>query len=129
MTISKKYGTALVIFLFSMFVVFFMITQICFWLDTKREISDVYLIQRALLKDLMFDFDNINDGDILMDKYIDKIDDSLHDVAKRYDISAKKMKQNLEITIIGKETNNKNITLQERFNILPIEKVAERESN
>ena len=112
-----------------MFVVFFMITQIWFWLDAKREISDVYLIQRALLKDLMFDFDNINDGDILMDKYIDKIDASLHNVAKRYDISAKKMKQDLEITIIGKETNNKKITLQERFNILPIEKVAPRESN
>lgn len=126
---TKKKIISLVIFLFSMFVVFFMITQIWFWLDAKREISDVYLIQRALLKDLMFDFDNINDGDILMDKYIDKIDASLHNVAKRYDISAKKMKQDLEITIIGKETNNKKITLQERFNILPIEKVAQRESN
>lgn len=126
---TKKKIISLVIFLFSMFVVFFMITQIWFWLDAKREISDVYLIQRALLKDLMFDFDNINDGDILMDKYIDKIDASLHNVAKRYDISAKKMKQDLEITIIGKETNNKKITLQERFNILPIEKVAPRESN
>ena len=126
---TKKKIISLVISLFSMFVVFFMITQIWFWLDAKREISDVYLIQRALLKDLMFDFDNINDGDILMDKYIDKIDASLHNVAKRYDISAKKMKQDLEITIIGKETNNKKITLQERFNILPIEKVAQRESN
>lgn len=126
---TKKKIISLVIFLFSMFVVFFMITQIWFWLDAKREISDVYLIQRALLKDLIFDFDNINDGDILMDKYIDKIDASLHNVAKRYDISAKKMKQDLEITIIGKETNNKKITLQERFNILPIEKVAPRESN
>ena len=67
---TKKKIISLVIFLFSMFVVFFMITQIWFWLDAKREISDVYLIQRALLKDLMFDFDNINDGDILMDKYI-----------------------------------------------------------
>lgn len=126
---TKKKIISLVIFLFSMFVVFFMITQIWFWLDAKREISDVYLIQRALLKDLMFDFNNINDGDILMDKYIDKIDASLHNVAKRYDISAKKMKQDLEITIIGKETNNKKITLQERFNVLPIEKVAPRESN
>ena len=109
-------------FLFLLFVVFFIIAQIYLWLDAKREISDVHLFQRALLKNLICDFENIHNGDILMDKYINKMDTSLRDVVNRYDISAKKIKQDLEIIIIGKKTNNKNIILQERFNILPIEK-------